>query len=1107
MSYIEAYLYSNGTSVHSSTNTLAVIETGGGGVSATVRLPASAVFSDAIADFQTLLNAPATGLNATYTITYSATTEQVTISASGGGVTAIQVNFTGQLGAVLGFSGNPGGALDHFGDLTPAGRLELFGIETDVPAYDPKVNLEGFRHGRAEATHFANRAIASPGLWVTREKSDLLLNNAYLCTGRVRVYQSSNANPISSTNAAGYLDMYVSGMPQLGSFRKDEGLVRADIRGPMSDGVAPVANTDPTVWTPVEFGWGVMYWLVVEGWTTLVSEGLDGAVTGKTLPTGFVTEDASLVIDKSAKIGGAIDRDKGIGTGYSLTFQLLDTSTIRDAFKRFTLSAKLSGDVTAAVNIIPVDDTSAWPAAGPLAIGNEHTTYTGKTVAPDTFTGVTRGVAGYAYPHKQESANGALVTNALKWWGNREVQLWASPIDPSGYMPGTNLDTDAEMIWRGRISEGPDRVGARWQFQALSLERTLANPLRAQFTGKVTSTEEVAIKKGSSCTLRVEGLSAAVPGNWGPHIFTVFPFAAYSDGDLLSATEMRAEIVSALNTQITTLGAGGDITSFEWQQLKTSSAAPGAKAGQFQMIVIIAANGLTTDIKTNGEAFGAQIQLSVASFSKGVVAGDRAITDWFTGTNPMLTNQGTNQETINLTIVLDSGDPADVPDSGLVEVGDVTYTYDAAEALENRLYLTGLEPVDGSLSDPGDPADETATITLNDCGTLSNVVRRCVESSGETALRGTYDTLTVSQGYAIDSDAVDDATAPNLGSIASVLDAGFAGEVDACLVHGRKSLVQLVGGMLGATATAVVLRQNANATNRRAQLMGVNTSPVGGGWTAEVTDAELLCEGNDPVRPRKSKKPANYVSIVGEQDGAETFRIAVQDRQSAQANGVIELEYKVPVADGPNVADAALGWALRRFAEDQLVQEVEIDVVPWLDIQRGDLIKFTTAHHAVWQWSTGTPGYTGLGRVIGHSRGLKSKVVTLGLLIDGLTSSPSLCPSSEVSAWSGAAVPVNNDTIDVERKHFWTFAKQLAEDSTLVLLHYRPGQIEGTGEQITFDAVVDTGAVCRLTVNGAPVGPPTLVAGSSRLCTPHTAIINTYQADNFMNDADGSRWG
>jgi len=194
------------------------------------------------------------------------------------------------------------------------------------------------------------------------------------------------------------------------------------------------------------------------------------------------------------------------------------------------------------------------------------------------------------------------------------------------------------------------------------------------------------------------------------------------------------------------------------------------------------------------------------------------------------------------------------------------------------------------------------------------------------------------------------------------------------------------------------------------------------------------------------------------------------------------------------------------MAQDQIIQAVEVDVVPWLDIHLGDLIRVDVTHHGIWQYSDGTPGYTGLARVIGHALELKTGAVTLTLLIDGMTGGLALCPSAEVSAFSGAAVPANNDTIDVPRKYTETFAQQLAEDGTLVLLHYRPGQTEATSAYITFDAVEDTGSVCRLTVDGAPTGAPSLVANSSRLCIPHTSVDNAYQAANFMHDADGTRW-
>lgn len=56
------------------------------------------------------------------------------------------------------------------------------------------------------------------------------------------------------------------------------------------------------------------------------------------------------------------------------------------------IATELNGAINNSVTTITVDDTTAFPASGKIAIGNEEMTYTGKTST--TFTGVTRGANG-----------------------------------------------------------------------------------------------------------------------------------------------------------------------------------------------------------------------------------------------------------------------------------------------------------------------------------------------------------------------------------------------------------------------------------------------------------------------------------------------------------------------------------------------------------------------------------------------------------------------------------------------------------------------------------------------------------------------------------------
>ena len=1105
---VEAYLYSNGSAIHGATNAFTVTETGGGGASATVRLDKPYVFSDALSAFQTLLNASA--LNDAYTVAYSAITEAVSITAAGGaGVTAIAIAWIGNLGNVLGFSGNVSGALTHSSDQTPSGRVELWGVESDIPQRHDRVAFDEFRMGRSEALHWGAFDTVRLGLWIESDKSAAFLDAGYCITGRVRVYQSSTATAYSPSNVDGYLDVWVASQPIERTHRKDEGLIRVDVVGAMTDDAATSTPFTISMWDPVRYGWGILWWGVAEGVPVVWSEGINGEATGKSLPSGFTSESPTLVIDSSAEIGSIINRSKGEGTGYSHTFSLQDSATLRAAIRNWTYGARLTQDHTSSVTTITVDDNSAWPASGSINVGNELVTYTSKPTA-QTFAGpAVRGVAGYAYPWKAGSVAGAIVTDVPRTYRGREWQVWGTPIDPSGYIPGATLQAEAEMPWRGRIDTGPIRDGNRWEFGVASLDRAITKPLSGHVTGRVVSNEQrIAVFKSLWCTITIEAQGAGA-GAWGPYSLTWFPFEDKTDGDLLTATEIRALITEKFAVEITNEGATGDVISLQWVNDDPAKVAPGAKAESWRAVLEVGANVNTTSYQTwNGKAFGT----SLTPIYRVVLNTDNTMpAGWYTGANPILTNSDVSfPEVGNLTVELDDFDPNDVPAPGLVEVADTVYTYQTAEATEGRAYLSGLVTVNGKLPMQNDPTEQTATLVFQDVGTVDQVLRNAFESSGESGLRGTYDTLLARQGYGIDQDAVDDGAT---GSIVQNIGGGWLGSIPIIAGGHDKSIMQLVGGLLGLTRRAVVLRQNPDASNRRAQLMGVRTSTSGGGWQVEITDGDLLAHNHTPVRPVGVVGGPTVIDIKGVIDSNETFTITLNDSPMSINQGDKPVTYEVPLADKTKILSATLAWGLSIAATDQTIQAIELDVGPWVDAHPGDLVKLDLTHYSVYAFSTGTVGYAGFGRVIGRAFSMMTGATTLTVLIDGQVSSTALCPSAQVQTWSTTpAQPGDNDTIDVPREFYQTFARQLEEDGTLTLLHYRPGQTEGTSEGYAFDAVNDTGAVCRLTIDGAPFGAPTLVAtpgaaGDSRLCIPHSTVDGAYQAANFMHDGDDTRWG
>jgi len=171
------------------------------------------------------------------------------------------------------------------------------------------------------------------------------------------------------------------------------------------------------VWAPLRYGWGHVYWMTVEGLPVVWC----GRDLSKTRPPGFTSTSATLVVGQSAAVGAEVDRDAGIAAGYPLTALLLDDDTLSGYMTRPD-TARITADLASSDPTVTVDDSADLPSSGTVWIGREAVTYTGKTST--SLTTVTRGVAGYAYPHSARSAGGLVTTTPTVWRG-RLVTLYA----------------------------------------------------------------------------------------------------------------------------------------------------------------------------------------------------------------------------------------------------------------------------------------------------------------------------------------------------------------------------------------------------------------------------------------------------------------------------------------------------------------------------------------------------------------------------------------------------------------------------------------------------------------------------------------------------------
>src|SRR3990172_9091140 len=277
----------------------------------------------------------------------------------------------------------------------------------------------------------------------------------------------------------------------------------------------------------------------------------------------------------------------------------------------------------------------------------------------------------------------------------------------------------------------------------------------------------------------------------------------------------------------------------------------------------------------------------------------------------------------------------------------------------------------------------------------------------------------------------------------------------------------------------------------------VETGP-GTNYATTITDADLLTHEGDPVANvhRAESPTAVTVECPSVADGDSPPRTFIfNDNAAIEAVGRIEVTYKVPASHADKLKVAAGKAVLAHFANDQTLQAVAGDVV-WLEL----------THPALWTWSTnpGQVGYSGPGRVTGRKMGLKSCAVTLAVLIDGATRVHALSPAAEVLAYGGLASAPTWIEVDLGYKpHFET---AIAEAGAAIrVLHYQPGQAEGSGQQYSLSAATEVSGVCRLTVS-AQVGVFSLdTAKRSTLTLPLTANVTTYQA-LFAHADDGTVW-
>jgi len=1010
---------------------------------------------------------------------------RVTIDNSSG--TAFTLDLLGSTAAALGFSSaSYTGSGSYTAESAPRVFVAPVAIEYGAPLDAAEMRLRALRYGRHRSAWWAGHDVIDVQVVVTAEQAAAMAGP--LLRGRVRIdCGSQSAAAAQASNLAGYLEGYVAGVS--GAREMSGGAhVEIDLQLVRAESASYVATGRAT--DPLQYGHTLLYWMTIEGLPYVFSEGLGGAATGKTLPSGYTAELPDLDVSNSPPIGSKIDRDKGIGAGLPLQWSLIDSTTVRGLLQRWTKYARLRNALTATATSIDVEDATGWSAGQQLWFGTELVQI-GAVAAGPTFTGCTRAIAGYPYAIRLDDA-AAYGSDKPRWWRGRHVTLHAVSVDPFGSLPAASaLAAHSETIWRGRVDAGPRLADdGLWAFSALALDRSLSKPLASLLSGEVVGTEfKVFAKPSAFVLLDIQALNSGGVQQW-KHTLKFEPFAALSASTLISSSQARDLMSTAWTAAVSAAGATGDLDALSFVQAlsvppgyQPNSATP---LNNWHLSIGVDTAAAAVRMVICGEVFGEPVY---ADLSQGAfAAGTPYVTNIKLGIDPYQVNKpaGTTLNT-HATIKVD-GDPSLAPSSGMVKIGDVVYSYDGSGTSSGLLALAGLRVASDNAVPAVDFMGQSAEIMLEASGLLGDAVVTAIESSG-TGQRGTYDTA--KGGYGIDEDLVDET------GIRSLLSSGWLATQPVRLVYRDKSLIDLVGGLLTLQQRALVGRQ-VRAEPYAYALTAVDTAPAGSLAVATITDADLVVGDGDAARTLTDRPFINQIRIEGDQGGDGPV-INLRDAQSIQANGARSLELTVPLVERAEIVPLAASWGAARFAGDQVLQALELRVAPWVVADVGDVVSIDCSHFRVWSFSSAEPGYDGVGRVIGRALDLDRQVVTLTILIDGLSLSRGLCPSAKVLGFDSATSPTY---IDVAAQYLDHYVATLDGVSSAFLTIYRPGQAEGVTQKAEINAAAMSGSNCRLTVASVS-GSPTLVVNDSHVTIPQTADSNSHQR-LYMHDGDGS---
>ena len=209
-------------------------------------------------------------------------------------------------------------------------------------------------------------------------------------------------------------------------------------------------------------GYSLTFAVTVEGIPYIFTEAPDlwtvSTSAEPALPTGYSRTIACLAITEGQSVSVTADRVSGIAAGNALDVtlawaELEDEDLLATLFGEAQARTIITADVDAGDATFTVGDTTGF--TGGFFVGRERVTFSGSTGT--SFTGCTRGVAGYAYDYESSSPTYRWVTDRPLYWRGRFVTLHAHVVTAEGrLLDSTWLAGSTHLeVWKGFVDEAP----------------------------------------------------------------------------------------------------------------------------------------------------------------------------------------------------------------------------------------------------------------------------------------------------------------------------------------------------------------------------------------------------------------------------------------------------------------------------------------------------------------------------------------------------------------------------------------------------------------------------------------------------------------------------